>query len=97
MTDSDAELRIRWEWEPGQMVRAPEHAATWARIEISVGPDCLTLVEDRDSGSSRRSILCRCILWRNGWSTTGGSCYTIPDRPDLDLLDSPWVAATRTA
>ena len=54
--DDDAELQIRWEWEPGRPVRTPEHHATWARIEMSVGPDCLTLVEDRDSGSSRRSI-----------------------------------------
>ena len=54
--DDDAGLQIRWEWEPGRLVRTPEHHATWARIEMSVGPDCLTLVEDRDSGSSRRSI-----------------------------------------
>ncbi len=54
--DDDPELRIRWEWEPGRLVRTPEHDATWARIEMSMGLDCLTLVEDRDSGSSRRSI-----------------------------------------
>lgn len=54
--NESAELRIRWEWEPGRLARTPEHRATWARIEISIGPDCLTLVEDRDSGSSRRSI-----------------------------------------
>ncbi len=51
-----ADFQIRWEWEPGQMVRTPEHHATWARIELLVGDDCLTLVEDRDSRSSRRSI-----------------------------------------
>jgi len=54
--DRDAKLRINWEWESGRLVRAPEHAATWARTEMFIGPDCLTLVEDRDSGSSRRSI-----------------------------------------
>lgn len=54
--NENAELRIRWEWESGRLARTPEHRATWARIEISIGPDCLTLVEDRDSGSSRRSI-----------------------------------------
>lgn len=54
--NESAELRIRWEWEPGLLAKTPEHRATWARIEISVGQDCLTLVEDRDSGSSRRSI-----------------------------------------
>ncbi|GII58619.1 hypothetical protein Pth03_70080 [Planotetraspora thailandica] len=52
------EFRIRWEWEPAPSVRAPEHRATWARIEISVGSDHVTLVEDRESGSSRRSIYC---------------------------------------
>lgn len=54
--NENAELRIRWEWESGRLARTPEHRATWARIEISIGHDCLTLVEDRDSGSSRRSI-----------------------------------------
>ncbi|MEU8271360.1 hypothetical protein AB0B89_29895 [Sphaerisporangium sp. NPDC049002] len=52
------ELKIRWEWETASSVRAPEHRATWARIEISVGSDHVTLVEDRESGSSRRSIYC---------------------------------------
>ena len=52
------ELEIRWEWEASPSVRAPEHRATWARIEISVGSDYVTLVEDRESGSSRRSIYC---------------------------------------
>jgi hypothetical protein len=50
------ELKIRWEWEAAPSVRAPEHRATWARIEISVGSDYVTLVEDRASGGSRRSI-----------------------------------------
>ncbi|WP_283137086.1 ImmA/IrrE family metallo-endopeptidase [Rhizohabitans arisaemae] len=52
------ELGIRWEWEAAPSVRAPEHRATWARIEIGVGADHITLVEDRESGSSRRSIYC---------------------------------------
>jgi hypothetical protein len=50
------EFEIRWEWEAAPSVRAPEHRATWARIEIRVGSDHVTLVEDRESGSSRRSI-----------------------------------------
>jgi hypothetical protein len=53
---TDSGLRLRWEWEPAPSVRAPEYRATWARIEISVGPERVTLVEDRESGSSRRSI-----------------------------------------
>jgi Zn-dependent peptidase ImmA (M78 family) len=52
------ELKIRWEWEPADSVRTPEHRATWARIEIKAGSDFVTLVEDRASGSSRRSIYC---------------------------------------
>ena len=51
-------LRINWEWLPADSVRAPEHRATWARVEISVGGEHVTLVEDRNSGSSRRSIYC---------------------------------------
>jgi Zn-dependent peptidase ImmA (M78 family) len=55
---ADQELKIRWEWEPADSVRTPEHRATWARIEIKAGSDFVTLVEDRESGSSRRSIYC---------------------------------------
>lgn len=55
---SRPELRVRWEWEPSGAVRAREHAATWARVEIWVGSECVTLVEDRESGSSRRSVYC---------------------------------------
>ena len=57
MTAGD-EFRITWEWEPAPGVHAAEHQATWARIEIQVGPDWVTLVEDRESRSSRRSIYC---------------------------------------
>lgn len=52
------ELRITWEWERAPGVRIPEHGATWARIEIWVGSESVTLVEDKESGSSRRSIYC---------------------------------------
>lgn len=55
---ADQELRIRWEWEPADSIRTREHRATWARIEIKAGSDFITLVEDRESGSSRRSIYC---------------------------------------
>lgn len=57
MTGSQ-ELKIRWEWEAAAQARAPEHRATWARIEIKAGSDFVTLAEDRESGSSRRSIYC---------------------------------------
>ena len=55
---AEQELKITWEWEPAESVRTPEHRATWARIEIRIGSDLVTLVEDRGSGSSRRSIYC---------------------------------------
>jgi hypothetical protein len=58
VTSTSPELAIKWEWEPSESVRAPELAATWARIEIWAGLDCVSLVEDRESGSSRRSIYC---------------------------------------
>ncbi|MGH3772699.1 MAG: ImmA/IrrE family metallo-endopeptidase [Pseudonocardiaceae bacterium] len=70
------------------MVKAPEHAATWARIKMSVGPDCLTLVEDRDSGSSRRSIfaplypLAEWVVY-NWWFLL---YHSRPARSRLDLL-----------
>lgn len=50
------ELHINFEWESGEPVRAPELAATWARLEIWVGSECITQVEDIDSGSVRRSV-----------------------------------------
>ena len=52
----DPEFKIRWEWEPAPSVKAPEHRATWARFEIQVGTEWVTLVEDRESGSSRHSV-----------------------------------------
>lgn len=55
---SEQELKVTWEWEPAESVRTPEHRATWARLEIKVDSDVVTLVEDRGSGSSRRSIYC---------------------------------------
>ncbi len=58
MTAAVNELRIEWEWQAAPGVRSAEHRATWARIEIAVGGDHITLVEDSDSSSSRRSIYC---------------------------------------
>jgi hypothetical protein len=54
--DARTELKLQWEWEPGTDVRAAEHRATWARLEMWIGSECVTLVEDRESQSSRRSI-----------------------------------------
>lgn len=51
-------LRFAFEWEPGEDVAGPELAATWARLEVWVGSDCITRVEDTASKSSRRGIYC---------------------------------------
>jgi hypothetical protein len=53
---SGSELSLRWEWEPADAVRSAELRATWARLEIWIGSDCVTLVEDQESQSTRRSI-----------------------------------------
>lgn len=55
MSDASA-LRFRWEWLTGTNVTAAELSATWASIQIWVGDTCITLVEDKESGSARRSI-----------------------------------------
>lgn len=50
------ELQFKWDWHPVDGVRAQELRATWARLEIWADGDCITLVEDRESSSSRRSV-----------------------------------------
>jgi hypothetical protein len=52
---ADTEFSFLWEWESAPGVRSPELAATWARLEIWVGGDCVTRVEDQDR-NARRSI-----------------------------------------
>jgi hypothetical protein len=51
-------LRLSYEWESGDGVAAPELNATWVRLEIWVGSECVTQVEDAASHSARRSIYC---------------------------------------
>lgn len=53
---TDDGLRIELEWIPVEGVASPELAATWSRIEIWVGHQCVTLVEDLDTQSLRRSV-----------------------------------------
>jgi len=55
---SSTEVRIEWEWLPAPTIRAPELRATWARLEIHVASECVTLVEDHESRSARRAIYC---------------------------------------
>jgi hypothetical protein len=58
VTTTPPDLRFRYEWTPGDGAVARELAATWARVELWVGDDCITQVEDVETGSSRRSIFC---------------------------------------
>lgn len=51
-----AKMRIEWEWEPAPHMKAPELRETFARLRIFVEHNCVTLVEDQESGSSRRAI-----------------------------------------
>lgn len=53
---SPPELRLTWEWEAADSVVPPELRATWAYMSIRIGGEDVTLVEDRTTGSSRRSV-----------------------------------------
>ncbi len=55
---NDGTMSFRFEWEPGENVRSPELAATWANLQIWAGSECVTTVEDLGSASARRSIYC---------------------------------------
>jgi len=52
----EGEIKFRFDWEPAPGVRAPELRVTWARLEIWVGDECITQVEDIESRSIRRSV-----------------------------------------
>jgi hypothetical protein len=54
--NGDATLRLSFDWEPAETVRAPELRATWARLEVLVGGECVTQAEDVELGSVGRSI-----------------------------------------
>lgn len=49
-------LNIEWEWMPAEGVRSAELAATFARLQLAIGDDYVTLVEDQQTRSSRRSV-----------------------------------------
>jgi hypothetical protein len=53
---AEASLTFRFEWAPAPAVRSDELRATWARLEVWIGGECITLVEDQESQSARRSI-----------------------------------------
>jgi len=47
---------FRIDWAPLDGVAGEELAATWARLELWIGPYCISSVEDLDTGTPRRSI-----------------------------------------
>jgi hypothetical protein len=49
-------LRVEYEWQPADGVRAPELRATWARYEVWAGDECITQVLDVEADSTRRSV-----------------------------------------
>src|SRR5215470_19634858 len=104
MTSDLDGFRIEWEWESAPSVRAPEHRATWARIEILVGSEHVTLVEDKDSASSRRSIYCPLYplaewVAYNWWLLQANSRPAIPvellKRGSISRQSPSWGGARR--
>src|SRR5688572_11783276 len=53
-----SDLVFKYEWEDPDGVTTPELAATWVRLEIWAGKECVTQVEDQASESARRGIYC---------------------------------------
>jgi hypothetical protein len=54
--DRSPDLRLHHEWENAPGVRAPELRATWARLEVRVGDESATQIEDQRAATTRRSI-----------------------------------------
>lgn len=53
-----SDLRLKFDWQPADdTVASPELRATFARLEIAVDQECVTLVGDAATGSVRRSIV----------------------------------------
>ncbi|MBO1752158.1 hypothetical protein J4G33_10115 [Actinotalea sp. BY-33] len=52
-----AGLHINWEWQAAPNVRAPELAATWSRLTITVDDVIATLVEERGASHGVRKSL----------------------------------------
>jgi len=49
-------LEIRYEWEDAPGVREAALAATWARLEIWIGQECITRVLDKKTGDTRNGV-----------------------------------------
>ena len=51
-------IDLRAEWHPSEGIIAPELAATFCRLEMWLGDQCLTRVEDKRAGGIRTGIYC---------------------------------------
>lgn len=51
-----ANLEIKFEWEDAPGVREAALAATWARLEIWIGQECITRVLDKKTGDTRNGV-----------------------------------------
>lgn len=54
--NADVDFRILVDWEDPGGVRTPELRATWCRLEMWVGDECVTRVEEAATNAARRSI-----------------------------------------
>lgn len=88
MTGPAPGMSFQFEWERGEGVAAPELAATWARLEIWIGRDCITQLEDVDSRSSRRSLYCSLYPLAE-WAAYNWWFLQAHVRP-ASLIASPW-------
>lgn len=89
------ELHFKIEWLGSDGVRAPELAATWARLEVWVGADCVTQVEDRETSSARTAIYCSLYplaewIAYNWWFLNAHSRVPLPFvKPRAELNGGP--------
>ena len=80
-------LSFKWEWISADGVSSEELAATFARLQIDVGDDCITLVEDRQTRSSRRAVtvslypLAEWVVF-NWWFLRAGRANQMSKSPD---------------
>lgn len=98
-------LEFRFEWEPFSTVQAPELRATWARLEVWADHHCISLVEDLETGSARRSVygalypLAEWVAF-NWWflcaharpSPLGHRIAAAGTRPDAHQRSDAWMA-----
>lgn len=81
-------LRLDVQWEEAEQVASPELAATWARLSIFVGEECLSVVEDRLASGYRNFVDVSAYPlaeWMacNWWFLTTPHAGAKPDVPPL--------------